>query len=155
MKYNDEKNTIKALKNGNPAALRGVILEGCQNLYVYAAAVCREYHREMVLMTEIYVRMWETRDLLDQEESLDMALKKIMWEIVYVQYNNGQFRYCVDTTEHSIHGRDGYEQFVLSDWIIGLKPFDKKVLMPPVHGWRCPPDFKMALVMNVMRRISA
>ena len=155
MDYRNEKNKIKALMGGNTAALRGIILEGCQNLYVYAAAICGEYHQEMVLMTEIYIEMWKTRDRLDPEEKLDLALKKIMWKLVYIQYRRGKYRFCIDTEECSLNDIDGYEPYALSEWLTGLKPFDKKAALSSAHRWKCPPGFKSALVRNVMRRIPA
>lgn len=155
MKYRNEKNKIQALKSGSTAALRGIILEGCQNLYVYAAAICGEYHQEMVLMTEIYLEMWETRDRLDPEEQLDLALKRIMWKLVYIHYRGGKYRLCIDTEESSLSRRDGYGSYALSEWLTGLKPFDKKMVISSAHRWRCPPGFKAALVRNVMRRIPA
>lgn len=155
MEYRNEKNRIQALKDGDPAALRGIILEGYQNLYVYASAVCEECHQEMVLMTEIYAEMWRDRDRLDPECQLDMILKKIMWKLIYVQYRNGKFRYCIDAPERSTDSGDRNETFVLSEWLTGLKPFDKKTVLKPKQGWRCTPDFRMALIRNVMLRISA
>ena len=157
MKYRNEKNKIVALKSGDTAALRGIILEGCQKLYVYASAVCREHHHEMVLMTEIYVEMWQTRDMLDPEDHIDRALKRIMYRMICESHHNGEdpVRSWIAPGKNNVSSWDRYEPVLLSGLLTELELFDNNRAIMPEHRWRCPPGFSSALVRNVMRRIAA
>ncbi len=102
MSYIDYKNDnavfIRDLKKGNERSYQFLLKEYHQKLFVYAFSLSNDYARSKDIVQNTFLKIWELRETLDAERSLQHFLYKIVYHEFINQFKKQKAIKAVEQT---------------------------------------------------------
>src|SRR5690625_2792224 len=74
---------VRSLKAGNPLAFREVYNLFEKKLYVFAFSITKSSYISEEIIQEVFIRIWERRELIDPNRSFDSYIFTITRNLVY------------------------------------------------------------------------